>query len=60
VEELKSRMLKKVKFIGESDGDDDYDYNWDENEIPTVIDNLEDPGLELAGAKPVTVLDNDD
>ena len=60
VEELKSRMLKKVKFIGESDGNDDYDYNWDENEIPTVIDNLEDPGLELAGAEPVTVLDNDD
>jgi hypothetical protein len=55
VEVLNSRMLKKIKFLGESDGDDDYDYAWDDNEIPGgAIDDSEDPELELAGAGPTT------
>jgi hypothetical protein len=63
VEELSSRMLKKIRFIGESDYDDNgnhnettgvdnghdnsYDYNWDNNGNTGVNDNSEDSGLEL-------------
>jgi Transposase IS4 len=49
VEVLNSRKLKKIKFLGESDGNDDYDYAWDDN-----VDDLEDYELELAGAGPTT------
>lgn len=50
-------MLRKIRFIGKSDaGDDNYDFNWYDNEIIGVIDNLEDPGLKLDN-KP-TGLDN--